>query len=723
MKQKESNYLEKELSELIEKDSRIFAFLQNSAMDGLWYWDLENPENEWMNERFWEVLGYDPAEMPHKAAAWQDKIDVNDLNTAIENFNEHLKDPTFPYDQVVRYRHKNGSIVWIRCRGMILRDGEGRAYRMLGSHNDVTELKELELKYKLIAENTSDGIFTTNSDRIVTFVSSSFLNLLGYNEEEFLNKSVDELNRIVHPDDRTKFLSEINKAVNSNESKIIAEIRVRKKDGTYIWHEEHISFTYDSNNNLSAAYAVCRDITERKAVEAELLETKRRLKLQLDYILNPDSSVDDFALTDIIDTALLQAMQDRFSEATGVAAVIVDPKGNLITRPVGLSEFCSQVRNTDKGSDMCRKSDSLIGAHAAAEQRVVIEACPQCGIRYAGAPISIGGKVVGTWIICQGKMNILEQRQIFDYAVSIGVDSESLFKAYEAEESFPSEKFDSIVNLLSVFVNEISSCAYNNIQLARKVEEQAEYEKTLIRAKIQAEESDKLKTAFLSNISHEIRTPLNGMLGFIDLLSESDCTCADKIRYNELIHQSSARLVDTINNIIELSLIETNQVAVQKNRFSITKLLGKLASEYRPTASERKLFLSIDSDSAADKDLISTDEEKLYEILSKLLDNAFKYTREGGVTLGYKFKDSELCFFVKDTGIGISPRKMESIFNRFEQAELDYTRSFEGTGIGLSIATAYAALLGGRIFVDSRVENPSEGIPGWSEFAFLLPVY
>ena len=120
------HYLKRELYQLVREDPSIFDFLQDGSLDGIWYWDLEDPEHEWISPRFWEVFGYDPQEKPHRADAWQDMIHPDDLEVALDNFHKHCADPLHPYDQIVRYRHKNGSTVWVRCRGTVLRDGEGK---------------------------------------------------------------------------------------------------------------------------------------------------------------------------------------------------------------------------------------------------------------------------------------------------------------------------------------------------------------------------------------------------------------------------------------------------------------------------------------------------------------------------------------------------------------------------------------------------------------------
>ncbi len=140
----DSHYLKDELYRLVSSQPEIFDFLQEGSLDGLWYWDLQDPEHEWMNARFWELLGYDPAERQHLASEWQDLIHPDDLKLALENFQKHCEDPSHPYDQVVRYRHRNGRTIWVRCRGIAIRDESGTPVRMLGAHNDLTELYELQ---------------------------------------------------------------------------------------------------------------------------------------------------------------------------------------------------------------------------------------------------------------------------------------------------------------------------------------------------------------------------------------------------------------------------------------------------------------------------------------------------------------------------------------------------------------------------------------------------
>ncbi len=169
------HYLENELSFLVKTNQEIFEFLQHSTLDGLWYWDLEKPEIEWMNDSFWNLLGHDPKTKEHLVSEWQDLIHPEDLVTSTENFNAHCKDPSHPYDQIVRYKHKNGSTVWVRCRGMILRNDEGTPIRMIGAHNDLTGLMLTQQRLKQQTESLKREISRRQESDLANQAKDQFL--------------------------------------------------------------------------------------------------------------------------------------------------------------------------------------------------------------------------------------------------------------------------------------------------------------------------------------------------------------------------------------------------------------------------------------------------------------------------------------------------------------------------------------------------------------------
>ncbi len=142
----DDHYLREELYALVQSGPTIFDFLQAGSLDGLWYWDLEQTEQEWMSPRFWELFGVDPSTKKHLASEWQDQVHREDLEVALRNFHVHLEDPSHTCDQVVRYRHEDGSTVWVRCRAIAIHDESGQPVRLLGCHNDVTGLKQAQQK-------------------------------------------------------------------------------------------------------------------------------------------------------------------------------------------------------------------------------------------------------------------------------------------------------------------------------------------------------------------------------------------------------------------------------------------------------------------------------------------------------------------------------------------------------------------------------------------------
>lgn len=246
------------------------------------------------------------------------------------------------------------------------------------------------------------------------------------------------------------------------------------------------------------------------------------------------------------------------------------------------------------------------------------------------------------------------------------------------------------------------------------ITDQKEAEEDLIKAKNKAEESDRLKSAFLSNMSHEIRTPMNGILGFADLLAESDYSFDDRKKYIEIIRKNGRRLLDTINDIVDVSRIEAGEVQININETNIHEIYDDTLTLLLPEAKIKNIELVSLKTLPHNEIIIQTDKEKLFGIMVNLVKNAIKFTDKGKITMGYRKENDFIKFFVKDTGVGIAKEKQELIFKRFISADNSITRHFEGSGLGLSITKAYVEMLGGKIWVKSE-----EG--SGSVFYFTIP--
>jgi signal transduction histidine kinase len=255
-----------------------------------------------------------------------------------------------------------------------------------------------------------------------------------------------------------------------------------------------------------------------------------------------------------------------------------------------------------------------------------------------------------------------------------------------------------IIALITLVVG-LSLLVYQIVNIA----ERKRFEKDLLAAKIKAEESDRLKTAFLNNISHEIRTPLNGILGFAELLTDENTDEQQAKKYKEIIQSSSERLLSTVSDVIELSKIQAHQKEVKVQEFEVEKIIQKVSEYYEKEIEKKNLTLTKKYPNRKDKSLITSDEYKFEQVLSYLIDNAIKFTSKGEIEIGYYVKKDSYTFYVKDTGIGINPENAKNIFKYFNQEETTSTRNYEGLGIGLSISKSLVDMLEGSIRFESEL--------------------
>jgi len=243
-------------------------------------------------------------------------------------------------------------------------------------------------------------------------------------------------------------------------------------------------------------------------------------------------------------------------------------------------------------------------------------------------------------------------------------------------------------------------------------------EQELTRAKEKAEESDKLKTAFLASMSHEIRTPMNHIMGFLELLNYTEVNQVERQEFLNIIRSSGDRLLRLIDDIIDIAKIESHQVELEETTISVQDFLHDILSTYKDLMSiEEKSEIIIELINEGPQPLaeINTDPQRLQQVLNNLLSNAVKFTNKGHISFGCKLQtNNRLLFFVSDTGIGIQKEKLGFIFERFRQLDNGYTRTYSGTGLGLAISKGLIEVLGGEIWVESEINVGST-------FYFTIP--
>jgi PAS domain S-box-containing protein len=245
------------------------------------------------------------------------------------------------------------------------------------------------------------------------------------------------------------------------------------------------------------------------------------------------------------------------------------------------------------------------------------------------------------------------------------------------------------------------------LEIFHDISERKHVEYELTKSKEKAEESDKLKTAFLHNISHEIRTPMNAIIGFSALLGEPDISAEDHKSYLEILVQSSNHLLSIVTDIIEISNIEAGTLKCKMNDINLGSLLESQHIQFKPRAAEKGIELRLKIPSSDNIANFVTDRTKLVQVIANLLSNALKFTSKGHIEFGYNLRENMVEFFVSDTGIGIPEDQQLKIFERFYQVDNRESRLYEGTGLGLSLTKAYIEFLGGNIWVKSEVGKGS----------------
>jgi PAS domain S-box-containing protein len=629
-------------------------------------------------------------------------------------------------------------------------------------------LTDGSLKYDSLIQNHPDLILIQEAHGTTVFISPQVENVIGHDIDTFLGVNFPEF---IHPDDRTACREALQKAL-MGEPLHDFEYRFYTKRGELIWLS-HTAIPIIKNNQLKFIHSHIRNITKQKQIEFELIEAKKKAEeseyrykdivsimpdgvvihqegqiiyaneaackiikspnaekiigLPVIQFVHPDyqtlaieriklnlaQKTPAFAVEEIfigldgsqIDV-LVTAIPFQFNSKPSMLTVFTD-----ITHLKQVEQELIKARNdAEEKANLLRNITDNIPAYVAA---VDINKLTYKFVnkRYVEGFGKKHEEIIGAHI-----QDIISKPNA-DFAMKY------IEEVRKGNPSSYINTFSLTEGVRHVQVKFVPGYVDKGelkdiIVLSQDITDIKKTETELREAKERAEESDLLKTAFLQNMSHEIRTPMNAIVGFSGLLDNPEISADKRKSFISIIRNSTNQLLSIINDILSISSIETNQVKCNIEPVCMNTVLIDLMAIYKSQAYNHNIALYVRKPLTDSQSEVYTDKTKITQVLTNLLTNALKFTHKGFIEFGYTLKTDqgshELEFYVKDSGIGIDNNLQSKIFDRFQQGKSEINLKYGGTGLGLAISKAYIELLGGKIWVESNV---NEG----STFFFTLP--
>jgi len=682
-----------------EENEQRLKLASNSAKLGVWDLDLEHNILHW-DDRMYELYGVENNSDINTVDVWKNGLHPDDKEQAIAEFEDAVFNGKM-FDTTFRVLQPDGKVLFIKGNGLVLKNSKGKATRMIGINRDITDsrLNEIELqKAKERAEESEQQLL--EAQKLAHIGSWEFDVISGkvtWSEELF---NIFERNPDLSAPDyseqgplytKESFIK-LDKAINACiHNKIPYEIELdiitaNKKNKTIISKGD---FKTNEHNEVVSLYGTAQDLTELKIAQ-------NKLTTQLNFS-NALNRIAESIIQINTEEELLNTVNQIIGETLQLDRALMYYVSFADNQIKGLCEWLKmqhadiQATKNTYSLDLFRSPFSYMFR----SRKFLISHYDEVGKAFTEDD---SGKLL------HQDFNI---KSLIWYPFAFGENSYYVFtlnqilnKRIWTEQEL--DFLDSVarqVNIALIKLNFINEKDQNEIKLMQT-------NKELLAAKEKAEESDRLKSAFLANMSHEIRTPMNGILGFTDLLKDPDLSGEELKRYIDIIDKSGKRMLNTIQDIIDISKIESGQMSVSISNININRQLTDLFDFFNQEASRKNIRFSIHKQLPDIEADIRTDKEKLDSVLTNLIKNAIKYTHFGFIETGYtvdKFDGKEYVkFYVKDSGIGIPKDRQKAVFNRFEQADIEDRDAYQGSGLGLAIAKSYVEMLGGEIWLESE---------------------
>ncbi len=565
--------------------------------------------------------------------------------------------------------HKNGSIVSVQASISMLRKGDDLD-GILVILQDITtrkqmeeSLRESEHKYRFLAENIDDLIAMSSYEGTYLYVNEAHKWITGYDPGDLVGRNAMEF---IHPDDCKNLINPF--VEDDREGR--CEVRFQCKDGTYIWIEMRASVLTDDDGNPEKILAVSNDITERRQAEQTVRNSEEKFSnaFRHNASLMAISTIDDGRFIDVND-AFLRTLDYDKEEIIGKTAaeleLFIDYDQRIAIKR-GLDDK-STIRNIEV-EFQTKYGDVRYGLFAAN----IIELDDQQHLLTS--------------------MNDITERK----------KAEDELEKRRTEAEIYAFELETINEELKDTKNRTEEA---NIQLEIAIA-------TANEMAVEAELASRSKSEFLASMSHEIRTPMTAIIGMADLLQETPLN-EEQGQYIQVFRSAGENLLEIISDILDISKVEAGHLELEITDFDINELIERTGDILAIRAHKKEIELACHV--AQDiPTILKGDPTRLRQIIVNLVGNAIKFTESGGISVEVANQGFEangevinLLFSVKDTGIGISPEKQETVFESFTQADSSTTRKYGGTGLGLTISKNLVELMGGRIWVESEPEAGS----------------
>ncbi len=619
-----------------------------------------------------------------------------------------------PRDKALEYQRndneivKSGELQFVEqvedsSRGRLLfetyktpvRDDQGRVIGISGISRNVSDstwmektLREREEQFIALLQNSSDAISIIDRKGVIIFESSEKNKISEFNKEELMHKLFFDT---VHPDDVANIRLTLKEALANPGRQIKKEYRGLHKNKRWIYVESIFSNQLD-NPAIKGVIVNSRDISDRK-----MAEMKERVYHD-NLIFLSNSALELLGLSS--KDQIYQYIPEKLGIFLDSAVVVVSSYDEEQKRAV--------VENYSGTGPFDKHLEKILGNPL--KGLIFSVNNLQDLLEHAGSVITLKDEMLEEGVgllttdVIKRLRRLLQIHKI--YNITLARDNKLLGNITILTLNKSIIKFKHIIE---TFVHQVSVALHRS---------QLEYE--LVKAKNKAEESDKLKTAFLANMSHEIRTPMNGILGFAEMLNDSSLNAVNRKKYLQIINSNGKMLINLIDDIIDFAKIESNQVNMLQDDFSLNNLINQVQSSFLTSRLKRdksRVRIITKKSFPDEKSFIRTDPIRLRQILTNLVGNAIKFTHKGYIEFGYNLQNNHtLLLYVKDTGIGIAAEKLQLIFERFMQADSSPSRKYGGSGLGLPISKGLVELLGGKMWAESTLQ---EG----STFYFTLPFH